>query len=134
MTPETIWRQLQDRSLPAERFRHDAHVKAIWFLLQDHDLPEAARKFIKALKAYAAHLGAVGKYHETITLFYVYETASRRRPGESWVDFAQANPDLFDHGLMMRRNYQDANLQSDFARGHYLPPDRSPSSSVSSTR
>lgn len=134
MTPRTVWERLQSNSLAAAEFTHEAHVKAIWHLLGRHSLPVAARKFVLALKSFTRHLGAADKYHETITLFYVYQTASRMRGDQSWHAFRGTNPDLFEHAQLMHACYRPESLSSEFARGHYLPPDRPPLSMVSSTR
>jgi len=87
---------------------------------------KAMDRFIAALRRFAEHHGAVERYHETITLFYLYEI-QRRIPQQSratsWHDFAAANPDLTStHPEFLGRHYPAAVLASDFARNHFVPP------------
>ncbi len=55
---------------PAE-FVHAAHVYVAWQLLDQYTLLESIQRFAAALKRFTKAIGQEGKYHETITWFFV---------------------------------------------------------------
>jgi hypothetical protein len=67
------------------------------------------------------------RYHETITLAFVLlmaDRVARAAPDQSWDEFAEANPDLFDWQRgSIRPYYRAETLASDLARRHFLFPD-----------
>lgn len=113
------------------RFDHEAHVAIAWNYLDHYAEKVATERFVAALRALTAHLGVPGKYHETITRFYLEVIAERRltNSGADWKEFRSLNPDLLDPGLIAR-HYSPELIGSDEARNRYVPPDRLPLSSA----
>ncbi len=106
-------------------FDHPAHVRLAFAYLRRHDLFEALARCRRALSELARHLGADGKYHETVTcalVFLIHERMEAMGP-VGWEAFAAANPDLlrwkdgafFDY-------YPDAVLGSELARRTFVLP------------
>jgi hypothetical protein len=114
---------LESCTLPAHAFDHRQHVRLAWLYLREQPLLDALPRFITSLKRYAGSLGAITKYHETITyafLFLIHERMARRACG-TFEEFESANADLF--GPILQRYYRDETLTSDLARGTFVMPD-----------
>lgn len=111
-------------SFDPSSFDHAAHVRVAWCYLQECDLGEAIRRFTRALRALTARLGVAGKYHETISWFFMIAIAERcaRQPDADWEAFRRGNPDLF-RGDLLRGRYSDDRLRSPLARRQFLLPD-----------
>ena len=120
---------MEGGTIDADRFDHEAHVYAAWLFVNEYGPGDAADRFARALKRLTTKLGDPGKYHDTITRFYVALIAERqhRRPGADWPSFKAANGDLFGRsGNVLSRYYSRERLASDEARRAFLLPDRLP--------
>lgn len=129
MRPEDVLtvEALEAGDIPEGSFTHEGHVYVAWLYLDRHPLPVAIDRFTAALKALTRKLGVPGKYHETITWFFMLAIAERRAaaPGADWPDFRSANADLLDwQNNPLRRYYSKALLDSDEARLSFRLPDR----------
>jgi hypothetical protein len=104
-------------------------VLVAWCYLQDDDLLPAIEKYSAALKTLTRKLGVEGKYHETITWFYMIAVAERLAAATrgDWAGFKSANKDLFAQkpGLI-QQFYSDAHLMSENARQVFVLPDITP--------
>ena len=72
----TLVRQFEEKTLPAERWTHKAHVTVAAIYLLDHT-PDEAICFLRSnIITYNAATGGVNTpargYHETMTLFWVW--------------------------------------------------------------
>jgi hypothetical protein len=112
-------------SFDPSAFDHPAHVRVAWSYLQQCELGEAIRRFTRALHALTVRLDITGKYHETITWFFIIAIAERiaRDPDADWESFRRRNPDLFRGGNLLRRHYSAERLRSPLARRQFLLPD-----------
>lgn len=118
-------------------FNHAAHVHVAWQLLAEVPLLHAIARYTSALRRLTHQLGVPGKYHETITWFFILVVAERRRscPTGKWSDFAAANPDLTcDPAAMLAKYYSPARLASEAARSTFLLPDLAPLQGAGTTR
>lgn len=114
--------------IAASEFTHALHVEVAWSYLATMPVDRALTRFAEGLRRLASHLGADGKYHETITWAYLLLINERRQrlgEGHSWSEFCDANPDL----LIYRPNplahyYRPETLASELARRVFLLPDR----------
>jgi hypothetical protein len=108
-----------------ESFDHEAHVYMAWLYLDQYPVPEALEKFDAALRRLTVKLGVPGKYHATITWFFLLLICERRNadPGADWHRFRQRNADLFKGGII-ERYYNRRTLASDRARQAFILPDR----------
>jgi hypothetical protein len=109
-----------------EAFDHEAHVYLAWLYLERFPLPEALGKFDVALRRLTVKLGVPGKYHATITWFFLLLIAERRNadPGADWNRFRRRNADLVEDGGLLGRYYSRRTLASDRARQSFVLPDR----------
>lgn len=119
-------RELVERfeNLTLEAFPHRDHVRLAWCYLREDELIDALQRFASGLKRFAAHHGATGKYHETITWGYLLLIHDRMRDGETFEEFAARNADLLDwERPILLRYYTPELLWSDRARHTFVWPD-----------
>ena len=107
-------------------FGHPEHLRLAW-LHHDRLGPEAGGERVAATlrRIDAAHGG--GKYHETITRFWlglVWHTR-QRFSGSSFEALLVEHPQLLD-GTLLSRHYSPQLLATDGARRSCLPPDLEP--------
>jgi hypothetical protein len=90
-------------------FRHREHVRLAFAMLRGAEFCAAAARFKRALVAFAASVGAAGKYHETLTLAYVALVGERMQAEaySSSLEFVERNPDLLDHRAGAISQYYD---------------------------
>jgi len=124
-------------------FGHREHVRLAYAMLADlGDFGEAAVRYRRALRAFAAHVGAAGKYHETLTwaylalvherMFELYrerglDAADREaRQSLTSFDLLARFPDLLDHRAGALARYYDvrAVVGSPTARAVFVLPAR----------
>ena len=125
--PDITVQALERGEIDADRFDHEAHVYAAWLYLGAYPADEAADRFVAALKRLTRNLGVPGKYHDTITRFYLAIIAERRllMPAGDWQAFKTANGDLFaGPGNILSQRYSRERLASTEARRAFMLPDR----------
>ena len=107
-------------------FDHEVHVYVAWLYLERFPLPLALEKFDSALQRLTVKLGIPGKYHATITWFFLLLIAERRNadPGADWNRFRRRNADLVEDGGLLQGYYRRQTLASDRARRAFVLPDR----------
>jgi hypothetical protein len=127
-TDEELVEEFEACTLANEDFRHEQHVRVAWTYLRTLSPLGALERFSTALRRFAAHYGADGLYHETITwayVFLIHERMARGHEGESWQEFRERNPDLMIwKGGALERYYRPETLQSELARRVFVLPDR----------
>lgn len=114
----------------ADTFDHAAHIYVAWLSLEKWPLPEAVAYFTNALRRLTSRLGMPGKYHETITWFFMLLIHERRgeKDATDWFSFRHEQADLFAGGgaSILHRYYSRELLNSDRARRSFCLPDRLP--------
>jgi hypothetical protein len=108
-------------------FHHADHVRLAWIYLREASLLEALERFGATLRRFAAHHGAAGKYHATITWAYVlliHERMAREGAGGCWESFRAANADLMQwKPSILERYYSRETLASETARRTFVMPE-----------
>ena len=111
--------------IPGSEFHHRDHVRLAWVYLRDLPLLDALTRFTTALKRFAAHNGAAGLYHETITWAYlllIHERMERNRV-DDFAAFETANADLFAwKPSILDRYYDRETLDSPLAKRTFVMP------------
>jgi hypothetical protein len=111
-------------TFPADSFHHRDHVRLAWIYLREDSLLGALARFRTSLRRFAQNAGAAGVYHETITLAFLLVIHERMAAGQTFDQFAAANPDLFTwKPSVLDRYYRGETLQSDLARATFVLPD-----------
>jgi hypothetical protein len=117
--------RFENADIDPEHFDHEAHVYIAWLYVQNYELAEAIAKFDSGLKRLVAKLGADGKYHATLTWFFLLLIADRAEDDQSWRDFRQCNTDLIANSKdLLSRYYSHGYLFSKRARERFVFPDK----------
>ncbi len=105
-------------------FGHREHLELAWTYLKRYEGDELHRAVASAIRHVAAKHGAPGKYHETITRFWVHVVALHRAASgaASFDQFMAENPALLDSRLL-GRHYSRELIGSSGARNRWAPPD-----------
>lgn len=113
--------------IDAAAFDHEAHVYMAWLYVREYPLAEAIGRYSAALRRLTASLGVPGKYHATITWFFLLLIAERGAadPDTGWEAFRAANADLLRRDDdIVRRYYSGQLLATRRARETFVLPDR----------
>ena len=117
--------------LAAGEFRHEEHVRtAFLYLTRNGDLGEAAVRFRRDLRRFAAAHGAAGRYHETLTWAYL-ALINELAQGSSFAssaEFLRRHPELLDQksGLLSRYYDVESVARSVRAKQIFLLPQPDP--------
>jgi hypothetical protein len=116
----------ENGTLDVEAFDHAAHVYIAWRLLQEASLTGAIERFTAALRRITRRYGIEGKYHETISWFYLVLIAERMNAEkEDWARFSGRNPDLLSRAVdLLGKYYSPERLWSPAAKEKFLLPDQ----------
>jgi len=125
-TPAVSLESFEAGTIDPEDFDHEAHIYVAWLYLERYPVTEAIDRFTCALRRLTRKLGVPGKYHETITWFFLLLIAERRAQATcaGWFAFRRDNDDICRSALTLQRYYSKELLASEQARQHYLLPDR----------
>jgi len=129
MTDAELLARFEALTLPPTEFRHREHVRLAFAMLSDaDDFGAAALRYRTALRRFATHVGAPGKYHETITWAYLALVHQRMHdhPGGDSLALLERCPELLDHvGGALARHYDvRAVTASEVARRIFVLPER----------
>lgn len=123
--PEITIEKFEASDIDPDRFDHEAHVYVGWLYVSEYELPEAIARFDQGLKRLVTRLGAEGKYHATLTWFFLLLIAERAEADEPWQVFRHRNADLITASKeILARYYSEDHLFSDRARGRFVLPDK----------
>ena len=118
---------LEQSRIDGGSFDHEAHVYLAWLYLDRYPVTEAIERYTAALKRLTAKLGVPGKYHDTITWFFMLIIAQRRIAcaDVDWTVFKEKNADLLSREAnVLNRYYNKETLATDAARQSFVLPDR----------
>jgi len=126
--PEISIEAFESGTVNPEAFDHEAHIYVAWLYLQEFPVLQAGQRYADSLRRLTRQLGIPGKYHETITWFFMFLIDERQRlgSGNDWFSFRRNNEDLFARGEqnILSRYYRRETLASDSARQAFVLPDR----------
>ena len=112
-------------SLPPHQFHHRDHLRLAWVLVRLTGVDEATRRITSGIRYFATLHGQAGKYHETMTQFWVRIVAHAvaARPEITTFDaFLAAFPLLLEKDLPYR-HWQRETMASPAARAQWVEPD-----------
>jgi hypothetical protein len=109
---------------PAE-FGHQQHVQVAYEMLNRYSFLDACAKYANAINTIATNAGASDKFNVTITLVFLSLIAERVSASKesSFEAFLAQNDDLLSKDALSKW-YSPEQLNSDFARRHFLLPTR----------
>ena len=122
-------RRFERGEIRNQDFHHREHLRVAWAYLQEANSAEdACARMCSAIRGFASAAGAPGKYHETMTVFWVRLLAlvRERYPAERNIEpILQTHAFLLDKHTPLRY-YSRGRLMSDEARLTWHPPDLRP--------
>ena len=127
MTDQELVAKFEDGTLPIARFHHEEHVRVAFLYLRENPVLEVLSRFPCALQRYASAHGKNGLYHATISWAYIFiirERIARAARRQTWEEFKEANPELFDaRNPILAKYYRKETLASVAARESFVMPD-----------
>jgi hypothetical protein len=126
MSAAVNWRDFVTADIEPEQFNHEEHVYVAWQMLEQFSFLETIQRYTDALRLITSKFGAEGKYHETISWFFIalIEERRRREHYSNWAEFNDANRDLvIDSKSLLQKHYSSERLFSDLARQQFVLPD-----------
>ncbi len=126
-TPDLCIEEFEAGAVDACAFNHEAHIYVAWLYLERYPLCDAINGFTRALRRLTIQLGVPGKYHETISWFFLLLIQERRTTAtiSDWFAFRRENTDLFSRDdNILKRYYSDNLLSSERAKRSFVLPDR----------
>jgi hypothetical protein len=116
-------------TIPASEFTHVAHIAVALSYLNESPADEALARMRKNIRAFAAHHGVSGLYHETLTTFWMklldHLGANANVDLPLW---QRVNSTVAKWGTSapVKAHYSQEVIQSKTAREKWVPPDRLP--------
>ena len=128
MTDDDLISEFENCTIPNESFHHAEHVRTAFLYVSRYPAMEAIERFSASLRRFAEAHGKPDRYNETITwayLFLLRERIARTGRAPSWLEFAEANPDLLNwNENILNKYYRAETLTSDLAKRVFLFPDK----------
>jgi len=127
MNDGELFKAFEAGTLDPRSFDHQMHLRVGWLYVCRYPLAAAVLNFASNLKSWTQAIGAEGKYHETITWFFMLIINERQgvTRAETFDDFIKENIDLLaKNPPILDRYYSRELLASEHARNHYVLPDR----------
>jgi hypothetical protein len=113
---------------PGGKFGHRGHVRLAWICLRGQEFDAGLERIRSTVKGFATVLGAIEKYHETVTRAWAerIQAAMEQTPELGTFDaFLEAHPELLNPGLL-EQHYRKETLDSPGAKAGWVPPDLEP--------
>jgi hypothetical protein len=128
LSDEEFLARFEEGTLPVESFRHPDHVKMAFLYLRKYRATEALERFSASLARFARAHGKNSLYNETITWAYmliIRERLARAGRSQTWAEFVASNEDLLNgKESVLKKYYREETLNSGFAKGTFVFPDR----------
>jgi len=127
MTDADFVAAFENCELPKDEFHHRNPLRLAWLYLRREPYDAAVRLMESSIRRFAAHHGALDKYHHTITLLWMrlVAVAAADDHHATFDGFMTAHEDLLDKGVPAHF-YSADRLSSAAARTGWLDPDRRP--------
>ncbi|MGY8985682.1 MAG: hypothetical protein ACKVIX_03490 [Sphingomonadales bacterium] len=126
LSDEDFIKAFEGLNLDIKLFNHAQHIRLGWIYLKtEPNFTTAMDRLRSSILSFASYHGATGKYHETITKFYLTIIEKFMVDGENWLEFQCHNELLFQNSRPMIFTYYSESLISTLeARSEWVEPDR----------
>lgn len=125
MDDQTFLQAFEDGTLSPSEFSHRGHIRMAWLYLRKYGWDDGVVHIRSGIQQFAARLGATGKYHETITIFWarvVHHMINDQPQIDSFEEFLATYPQILDSHLI-QQHYSADLLRSPVARQQWVEPD-----------
>ncbi len=125
MRPDLTIADFEAGNIDPEQFNHQGHIYVAWLYIRQYGTLDAITRFDAALRRLTLQLGIPGKYHATITWFFLLLIGERFEERDGWHSFCGKNADLVtDNKTTLGRYYSEDLLFSKIARERFVLPDK----------
>jgi hypothetical protein len=125
---EQFLEAFRNRTLPAAEFNHKGHLRLSWLTFRRYGFNEGSRSISEGIKRFAASKGALKKYHETLTQFWlrvVFHAVETKPDISEFADFLAQFPFLLNKDLPLK-HWRSITLQENDCRQSWVEPDLIP--------
>lgn len=122
-------RQFASCQLNPSIFSHEAHLRLAWIHIDKYGIEQAKENIQKQLQDFVAHVGAMGKYHKTLTIVAVegVNHFMKKSKSDNFKDFIIEFPQLKNNFKeLIGSHYSFDIFKSIKARTEFLEPDLLP--------
>ncbi len=126
---ETVVRGFESCSTGKSEFTHISHLAVTVWYLKGMNLEQATEKMRASLFRFIDHYGIEGKYHETLTVFWmkvVRRQLDELDPALSLMETTNAVVEAFGDARLVFEYYREDLLWSAEARAKWVQPDLKP--------
>jgi hypothetical protein len=122
--PDLTIANFEAGNIDADQFDHLGHVYIGWLYVRQYGTVDALTRFDAGLRRLTLKLGIPGKYHATMTWFFLLLIGERFDERDGWHTFCNKNADLIaDSKATLGRYYSENLLFSKNARERFVLPD-----------
>lgn len=121
--------QFENQSLDPAYFNHLGHLRLAWLYLKRYDFNTVLNKICTGIQQYAESLGAVEKFHYTISYAFIkiMEIRIEKLKEKTWEKFVQENSDLIESAqTVLYQYYSTEALNSSEAKKRLVEPNLKP--------
>ncbi len=126
LSDDDFVKHFEGLTLDKKLFNHTQHVRLGWIYLNtEPNFESSLNRLRQSILKFASYHGATGKYHETITKFYLLVIEKFMKNGETWSKFRDKNERLVNNAApMIFTHYSEKLIATDKARAEWVEPDR----------
>lgn len=129
LSDEDFQRQFASCELDPSIFSHEAHLRLAWINIKKYGAGSAIAHIESQILKFVASVGAVDKYHKTLTVtaIQIVNHFMQRSNSSNFPDFISEFPRLkTDFKGLISAHYSFDIFTSDKAKTHFLAPDLLP--------
>ncbi len=121
--------QFANCTFPAEYFSHEAHLRLAWIHISKYGQKKAVKNLTEQIQAYASSLGAIEKFHATVTVAAVKAVHHfmKKTGSTSFLELMASYPELKTRFKELLSTHYSFNVfESDDAKQVFVEPDLFP--------
>ncbi len=129
LTDDDFERSFRLCTLEPVLFTHEAHLRLTWIHLDKYGLTRALKNIQEDIKKYVSQLGAIDKYHVTVTIaaVHVVNRLMNKSLTSNFLDFIKENTELkTSFKELINSHYQDNIFELSKAQYEFIEPDKIP--------
>jgi hypothetical protein len=124
MQPDLTIADFEAGNIDPEQFNHQGHLYVAWLYIRQYGTLDAITRFDAALRRLTQQCGIPGKYHATMTWFFLLLISERFEERDGWHTFCRKNADLVTESKKtLGRYYSEDLMFSKIARERFVLPD-----------
>ena len=126
LTDSNFIKQFKNGSLNPKIFNHEAHLRLAWLYINKFGIEQAEKDIQKQLKNFVEIVGAIDKYHKTLTIvaIKIVNHFMKKSDSDNFADFLNEFPQLKSKFKELVNTHYSFNIFiSNKARIEYLKPD-----------